>query len=138
MTSPRTAEQADGAPADGSPAVSGAVRETIAIAHAAGVSAGTLRRLAVLLAARPDIAIALGDVDDALAGELARRVRQARAAGWEDATLADMTEQALGSERHATPAQRRDAFCAHLDRLAADVGVAGNRYNDAGMSMVGR
>ncbi|GIG20906.1 aldehyde oxidase [Cellulomonas chitinilytica] len=27
---------------------------------------------------------------------------------------------------------------AHLDRLAADVGVAGNRYNDAGMSMVGR
>ena len=59
-----------------------------------------------------------------LYGELARRVRQARAAGWEDATLADMTEQALGSERHATPAQRRDAFCAHLDRLAADALIA--------------
>jgi len=118
-------ERAGVAPADGSPAVSAAVRETIAIAHAAGVSARTLRRLAVLLAARPaDSAIALGDVDDALAGELARRVRQARAAGWEDATLADMTEQALGSERHATPAQRRDAFCAHLDRLAADALIA--------------
>jgi hypothetical protein len=119
------AEQAAGAPADGLAAVSAAVRETIAVAHAAGVSARTLRRLAVLLAARPaDSAIALGDVDDALAGELARRVRQARAAGWEDATLAAMTEQALGSERHATPAQRRDAFCGHLDRLAADALIA--------------
>jgi len=118
-------ERAGVAPTDGPAAVSGAVRETIAIAHAAGVSARTLRRLAVLLAARPaDGAIALGDVDDALAGELARRVRQARAAGWEDATLADMTEQALGSERHATPAQRRDAFCAHLDRLAANALIA--------------
>ena len=118
-------ERAGVAPTDGPAAVSGAVRETIAIAHAAGVSARTLRRLAVLLAARPaDSAIALGDVDDALAGELARRVRQARAAGWEDATLADMTEQALGSERHVTPAQRRAAFCAHLDRLAADALIA--------------
>ena len=119
------AEPAASAAADGLAAVSGAVREAIAIAHAAGVSARTLSRLAVLLAARPaDGAIALGDVDDALAGELARRVRQARAAGWEDTTLADMTEQALGSERHATPAQRRAAFCAHLDRLAADALIA--------------
>ena len=101
--------------------VGDAVREVIATAHAAGVSAGTLNRLAVLLAARrPDTVVKLADVDDALAGELARRIRQARAVGWSDETLADMIEQALGSERHRTAAQRRKAFREHLDRLAAD------------------
>ena len=53
---------------------------------------------------RPDATVRLEDLDDALAAELARRIRQARAAGWGDETLADMVEQALGSERHRTPA----------------------------------
>jgi adenylosuccinate lyase len=55
-----------------------------------------------------------------LAAELARRIRQARAAGWSDQTLAATVEQALGFERHRTPADRRTAFREHLDRLAAD------------------
>src|SRR3954469_4354706 len=102
-------------------AVSDTVRATIATAHESGVSPKTLNRLAILLAARrPDATVRLEDLDDALAAELARRIRQARAAGWSDETLADMVEQALGSERHRTAAQRRKAFREHLDRLAAD------------------
>jgi hypothetical protein len=101
--------------------VSDVVRETIATAHTAGVSARTLNRLAILLAARsPDTVIKLEDLDDALAAELARRIRQARAARWSEETLAATVEQALGSERHRTPADRRMAFREHLDRLAAD------------------
>jgi hypothetical protein len=101
--------------------ISAAVRDMIATARAAGLTGRTLNRLAVLLAARePDAAITIEDVDDTLAGELARRIRQAQSAGWTDATLADMVEQALRSERHPAPAQRRTAFREHLDRLAAD------------------
>jgi transposase len=86
------------------------------------VSPKTLNRLAVLLAARrPDAVVKLEELDDTLAAELARRIRQARAAGWSDETLADVVEQALSSERHRTAAQRRNAFCEHLDRLAAHV-----------------
>jgi Rad52/22 family double-strand break repair protein len=116
---PSPAEPAPRGPAGAN--VSGVLRETIATAHAAGISAKTLNRLAVLLAARgPDTVIKLEDLDDTLAAELVRRIRQARAAGWTNDTLADMVEQALRSEHHAGAAARRDAFGAHLDRLAAD------------------
>ena len=85
------------------------------------VSARTLNRLAILLADRPpDAVVKLEDLDDALAGELVRRMRQACAAGWSDETLADVIEQALHSEGHRTAAERRKAFREHLDRLAAD------------------
>jgi hypothetical protein len=122
---PGIAESSEDAPAAECAArdvrVSDTVRETIATAHTAGVSPGTLNRLAILLAARhPDTTVRLEDLDDALAAELARRIRQARAAGWSDETLAATVEQALGSERHGSPAERRTAFREHLDRLAAD------------------
>jgi hypothetical protein len=120
---PDDARHHDAEPGD--PAASGqvgdTVRATIATAHESGVSPKTLHRLAVLLAARrPDAVVKLEELDDTLAAELARRIRQARAAGWSDQTLADMVEQALSSERHRTAAQRRKAFREHLDRLAAD------------------
>jgi hypothetical protein len=105
--------------------VSETLRETIATAHDSGVSARTLNRLAVLLAARqPDDVVKLEDLGDALAAELGRRIRQARAAHWSDEALREMVEQALRSERHQTAAQRRVAFCEHLDRVAADAFVA--------------
>ena len=93
----------------------------VAAAHATGVTARTLNRLAVLLAARtPDTVLKLEDLDDKLAAELARRVVQAHTVGWDDDTLADMVEKALRSERHRTAAQRRKAFRDHLDRLATE------------------
>jgi len=93
----------------------------IAAAHATAVTAKTLNRLAVLLAARkPDSVIKLEDLDDKLAAELARRVVQAHHIGWGDDTLAEMVEKALRSERHNTPAQRRKAFRDHLDRFATE------------------
>jgi hypothetical protein len=68
------------------------------------VSPRTLNRLAVLLAARPpDATLKLKDLDDALAAELSRRIRSARAAGWSNETLAATVEQARDSERHRTP-----------------------------------
>jgi len=97
------------------------VRQMITAAHATGVTANTLNRLAVLLAARkPDTVLKLEDLDDKLAAELARRVVQAHNVGWDDDTLAEMVEKALRSERHRTPAQRRGAFRDHLDRLATE------------------
>jgi hypothetical protein len=90
-------------------------------AQSTGVTARTLNRLAVLLAARaPETVLKLEDLDDKLAAELARRVVQARTVGWDDDTLAGMVEKALRSERHRTPAQRRKAFRDHLDRLATE------------------
>jgi hypothetical protein len=116
---PAPAEPAPGGPAGAH--VSDALRETIATAHAAGVSAKTLNRLAVLLGARsPETVIKLEELDDTLAAELVRRIRQARAAGWDNASLADVVEQALRSEHHPTAAARREAFGERLDRLAAD------------------
>jgi hypothetical protein len=116
---PPPAEPAPGGPAGAH--VSDALRETIATAHAAGISAKTLNRLGVLLAGRrPETVIKLEELDDTLAAELVRRIRQARAAGWNNATLADVVEQALGSEHHPGAAARRDAFRERLDRLAAD------------------
>ena len=101
--------------------LSDAVRQMIATAQATGVTAKTLNRLAVLLAARkPDTVLKLEDLDDKLAAELARRVVQAHNVGWGDETLAEMVEKALRSERHRTPAQRRKAFRDHLDRLATE------------------
>jgi hypothetical protein len=100
---------------------SDAVRRMAVAAHSTGVTARTLNRLAVLLAARaPETVLKLEDLDDKLAAELARRVGQARSVGWDDDTLAGMVEKALRSERHRTPAQRRKAFRDHLDRLATD------------------
>ena len=82
------------------------------------MSAPTLNRLAVLLAAREaDTVLRLEDLDDALADELARRSAQAREAGWDNDTLAAMTEKALRSDRHPTAIARRAAFLHHLDRL---------------------
>ena len=113
-------DEAGGTPPD-APAVTDAVREMIAAAHAGGVTARTLNRLAVLLAARtPDTVLRLEDVDDKLAIELTRRLAQAHNLGWDDDTLAEMTEKALRSERHRTAAQRRKAFREHLDRLTAE------------------
>ena len=90
-------------------------------AQSTGVTARTLNRLAVLLAARaPETVLKLEDLDDKLAAELARRVVQARAVGWDDDALAGMVEKALRSERHHTPAQRRKAFRDHIDRLATE------------------
>jgi hypothetical protein len=100
---------------------SDAVRRMAVAAQSTGVTARTLNRLAVLLAARaPETVLKLEDLDDKLAAELARRVGQARSVGWDDDTLAGMVEKALRSERHRTPAQRRKAFRDHLDRLATD------------------
>jgi hypothetical protein len=104
---------------------SDAVRRMVAAAHSTGVTAKTLNRLSVLLAARgPEIVLNLEDLDDKLAGELARRVAQARTVGWDDDALAGMVEKALRSERHRTPAQRRKAFRDHLDRLATEAHAA--------------
>jgi hypothetical protein len=104
--------------------LSDAVRQMIAAAHATGVPGKTLNRFAVLLAARrPDTVLKLEELDDKLAAELARRVVQAHNAGWDNDTLADMVEQALRSERHRTPAQRRKAFRDHLDRLATEAQI---------------
>jgi hypothetical protein len=115
-----TADSDDGAPLD-EPRASDAVRQMAVAAHATGVTAKTLNRLAVLLAARkPDTVLKLEDLDDKLAAELARRVVQAHNVGWGDETLAEMVEKALRSERHRTPAQRRKAFRDHLDRLATE------------------
>jgi hypothetical protein len=101
--------------------LSDAVRQMIAAAHATGVTAKTLNRLAVLLAARkPDTVLKLEDLDDKLAAELARRVVQAHNVGWDDEMLAEMVEKALRSERHSTAAQRRKAFRDHLDRLTTE------------------
>src|SRR4051794_21120345 len=109
----------NGAAAD--PQTSDAVRRMAVAAHTTGVTARTLNRLAVLLAARaPETVLKLEDLDDKLAAELARRVVQARSVGWDDDTLASMVEKALRSERHRTPAQRRKAFRDHLDRLATE------------------
>ena len=100
---------------------SDAVRRMATAAHSPGVTARTLNRLAVLLAARaPETVFKLEDVDDELAVELARRVLQAGALGWDDEALAGMVEKALRSERHRTPVQRRKAFRDHLDRLATE------------------
>src|SRR3954447_23851564 len=111
-------------PARGGPAgahVSDALRDTIATAHAAGISAKTLNRLAVLLAGRrPETVIKLEELDETLAAELARRIRQARAAGRNNTPRADVVEQARRSEHPRTAAARREAFGEHLDRLAAD------------------
>jgi hypothetical protein len=101
--------------------VSDTVRQMITAAHATGVTANTLNRLAVLLAARrPDTVLKLENLDDKLAAELARRVVQAHNVGWDNETLAEMVEKALRSERHRTAAQRRKAFRDHLDRLATE------------------
>jgi hypothetical protein len=100
---------------------SDAVRRMAVAAQSTGVTARTLNRLAVLLAARaPETVLKLEDLDDKLAAELTRRVAQARAVGWDDDTLAGMIEKALRSERHRTAAQRRKAFRDHLDRLATE------------------
>jgi hypothetical protein len=100
---------------------SDAVRRMAIAAQSTGVTAGTLNRLAVLLAGRaPEAVLKLEDLDDGLAAELARRVVQARTVGWDDDALTDMVEKALHSERHRTPAQRRKAFRDHLDRLATE------------------
>ena len=105
--------------------ISDSVRETIATAHAAGVSARTLNRLAGLLGAcAADTALKLEDLDDELAAELAHRIRQAQAAGLSDEALLERVERARASERHPTPTQRRNAFREHLDQLATDA-VAG-------------
>ena len=120
---PAAEPAADGipdAPATEKP-LSDAARQMIAAAHATAVTAKTLNRLAVLLAARkPDSVIKLEDLDDKLAAELARRLVQAHTIGWDDDTLAEMVEKALRSERHNTPAQRRKAFRDHLDRFATE------------------
>src|SRR4051794_22854898 len=109
----------NGAAADAQ--TSDAVRRMAVAAHSTGVTARTLNRLAVLLAARtPDTVLKLEDLDDKLAAELARRVVQARSVSWDDDTLAEMVEKAVRSERHRTPAQRRKAFRDHLDRLATE------------------
>jgi hypothetical protein len=109
----------NGAPADTQ--TSDAVRRMAVAAHSTGVTARTLNRLAVLLAARaPETVLKLEDLDDKLTAELARRIVQARSVGWDDDTLADMVEKALRSERHRTAAQRRKAFRDHLDRVATE------------------
>src|SRR4051794_32451034 len=78
---PPPAEPAPGGPARAH--VSYALRDTIATAHAAGISAKTLNRLAVLLAGRrPEPVIKLEELDETLAAEPPRRIRPARAPGW--------------------------------------------------------
>ena len=89
------------------PQTSDAVRRMIAAAHATGVTARTLNRLAVLLAARtPETVLKLEDLDDKLAAELARRVVQARIVGWDDDALAEHGREgaALRAPPHARPA----------------------------------
>ena len=73
-----------------------------------GVTARTLNRLAVLLAARaPETVLKLEDLDDKLAAELARRVVQARSVGWDDDTLAGDGRE--GAALRAPPHGRRSA-----------------------------
>ena len=98
-------------------------------AQSTGVTARTLNRLAVLLAARaPDTVLKLEDLDDKLAAELARRVVQARTVGWDDDTLAEHGREgaalrappharaaAQGVPRPPRPARHRGAGSAEQD-----------------------
>ena len=134
-----TADGDAGAPPD-EPHVNDAVRQMIAAAHATGVTAKTLKRLAVLLAARkPDTVPKLEDLDDKLAAELARRRagpqrrlgrRHARRDGREGAALrAPQHPRAAtqGVPRPPRPARNRGAGARRTGRRARSGVIADAR-----------